>query len=85
MYRTLQSQFQFHLVRLKETAYAAMKVTIYVSIPFSTIKSNEQPSQYIKDIMFQFHLVRLKDYRKKEKKSPKHVSIPFSTIKRLTR
>ena len=53
--------FQFHLVRLKVYTNNFKTSYNYVSIPFSTIKSQQLLNDQLRNNTFQFHLVRLKD------------------------
>ena len=54
-------KFQFHLVRLKVQADNTYDTDIFVSIPFSTIKSASNLTGKLPVTEFQFHLVRLKE------------------------
>ena len=55
-----QSQFQFHMVRLKDALRSSFRRISSISIPHGTIKSFAVNGKYTGQNVFQFHMVRLK-------------------------
>ena len=74
-------EFQFLIVRLKWLRLKLRNNSMWVSIPYSTIKMALRLCLICLNFKFQFLIVRLKFRRTQSNALFFHVSIPYSTIK----
>ena len=78
---TFDSEFQFHMVRLKERRENRLRYPLRFQFHMVRLKGTDDTDDVVPVTRFQFHMVRLKVYADVESTKSSLISIPHGTIK----